>query len=365
MGKKKTKTKKSSASKQKDEVDDQITNTSQSVLQEIEAISDEEEGTNKPVFLEENDGSESDEDEKSEWNAEAEALRNAIAEGAFNDIGTVTPVAPFSNDEKDEEDEEDTEELVNTAPPKRRENNVKAMTAKVNEIQHLKSNMPWSESFSVTSPTPLPFHDKDNALDIHDDLKREVAFYNTALASLQIARAQCTAERIPFTRPLDFFAEMVKTDSHMTKIKDRLIFETKKMEAFEQRKNNKEFKLRAKEAASNRIAEKSRTKQNHFKAVDDWKDDAKEARGKGGVDDGEYLDNLDRTKKRARADQKFGFGGSHKRGHFKIQGDRKSLNDMSGYNPKGNFDGGGTKGQKRGGNKRQGKRARDAQKSRG
>lgn len=45
-------------------------------------------------------------------------------------------------------------------------------------------------------------------------------------------------------RPTDFFCEHVKTDNHMAKIKDRLIMEEKKIDAFEKRKNrehNKKF----------------------------------------------------------------------------------------------------------------------------
>ena len=43
---------------------------------------------------------------------------------------------------------------------------------------------------------------------------------------------------------------------HMAKIKDRLIFETKKMEAVERRKSNKEQTVMAKERHAHRIAEK-------------------------------------------------------------------------------------------------------------
>ena len=67
--------------------------------------------------------------------------------------------------------------------------------------------------------------------------------------------------------------------------------------------------------------------------------------------------------------KKYGFGG--KRGRFK-QNDQKTLNDMSGFKPRGSFAGGqkttfGGKGKKGGGGggaKRPGKRARDASKGR-
>ena len=65
------------------------------------------------------------------------------------------------------------------------------------------------------------------------------------------------------------------------------------------------------------------------------------------------------SKKRQTADKKFGYGG--KKGRFK-QNDRKSMNDMSGYNPRGNFAGGMKK--TGSGASRAGKRARDAKRAR-
>jgi len=165
----------------------------------------------------------------------------------------------------------------------------------------------------------------------------------------------------------------------MAKVKDRLIFETKKMEAFEQRKSNKEIKLRAKEARANKAVEKAKTKRDHLKAVDDWAKSAASNRVPGAIrDDDDYqLSRLSGgggggvNKKRQRADKKYGRGG--KRGKFK-QNDPRDLNDMSGFNPRGNFGGIGTKSGKAskggggggsgGGAKRKGKRARDAARSR-
>lgn len=147
----------------------------------------------------------------------------------------------------------------------------------------------------------------------------------------------------------------------MAKVKDRLIFEGKKMEAFEQRKSNREQKLRAKEKHAHRLAEKAKSKKQHLRDVEDWANAAASNRVGGGRvrdDDDEYLSKMGGpNKKRLAADKKFGYGG--KRGRFK-QNDRKSMNNMSDYNPKGNFVGG----KKATGTKRKGKRARDAAKSR-
>lgn len=368
---------------------------------------------------------------KDEWDAEAAALRRAIAEGAFDRIGMNVEKkknkgkkqkGSSKNDEdsddseddggedvvledesSDEEEEEEAEggdasdssdagddiAAQRKAELERMQKTSagKALRVVGDELSAAHSAMPWSETFTVVPSNPLPFGGVDgSALDVHDDLKREVAFYNTAMEGVIEARALCERSGIAFRRPDDFFAEMVKTDDHMAKVKDRLIFETKKMEAFEQRKSNKEQRLRAKEARANKAIEKARAKKDHMKAVDDWAKDAAANRIPGAIrDDDDYQ--LSRVsggggpnKKRERADAKYGHGG--KRGRFK-QNDAKTLNDMSGFNPRGNFGGIGTKSGKHksgggaggaggggggggggAGANRKGKRARDAARSR-
>lgn len=157
---------------------------------------------------------------------------------------------------------------------------------------------------------------------------------------------------------------------HMAKIKDRLIFENKKMDAVALRKANKEQKLRSKESQSNKVAEKAKRKKEHFRAVDEWAQSAAANRGKR-LNDRDDVDahfgggrgNVSPNKKRQAADKKYGHGG--KRGHFK-QTDPKALNDMSSYNRNGNFGGMGSKKTAKGGSgaNRKGKRARDASRSR-
>jgi rRNA-processing protein EBP2 len=152
----------------------------------------------------------------------------------------------------------------------------------------------------------------------------------------------------------------------MAMVKDRLIFENKKIDAVAQRKSNKEQKLRSKESVQNKVAEKLKRKKDHFKELDDWAQNAKSNRGGKDDEGGEKVFN----KKRQAADKKYGHGG--KKGRFK-QSSSESKQDVSGFNPRGNFAGGQKKtaggGSKSGGGSgagasRQGKRARDAGRSR-
>ena len=163
-------------------------------------------------------------------------------------------------------------------------------------------------------------------------------------------------------------ATLPNHSEQMAKIKDRLIFETKKIEAVQRRKSNKEQTVMAKERRAHRLSEKAKQKKDHMKDVQEWKRDAERGRGKLGgrvVDVEEEEERLRGVgKKRAAADRRYGFGG--KRGRFK-QNDAKTLNDMSGFKARGSFKGGQKTSPASGGgkkNKRAGKRARDARSGR-
>jgi rRNA-processing protein EBP2 len=95
----------------------------------------------------------------------------------------------------------------------------KAMRFVTDSLQAEKRGWPWAETFDIIVPTPLPFGDDelaDNQISVHDDLKREVAFYDIALTAVLDAKKKCLEAGIPFTRPDDFFAEMVKSDGMST-----------------------------------------------------------------------------------------------------------------------------------------------------
>mmetsp|Transcript_1577 Transcript_1577/g.3510 ORF Transcript_1577/g.3510 Transcript_1577/m.3510 type:complete len:420 (+) Transcript_1577:100-1359(+) len=318
-------------------------------------------------------GSSSDEDDDDDDDdAEPDQVQEEEEEEEEDDQKKVV-VADNDSDEEDQDEEEDERESTHGRLQKNNTVNSKALSVVTQQLASNHTNMSWAETFVVVPATPLPFGEhgdlENNPLDIHDDLKREVAFYNTALEAVHEARAKAKVSNVPFSRPEDFFAEMVKTDDHMAKVKDRLIFENKKIEAVAQRRANKEQKLRAKESQSNRLMEKAKRKRDHFQQVEEWANSA--ARNRGGALQDDFDDRFlnkrgEANKKRQAADRKFGHGG--RKGRFK-QNDRQSMNDMSGYNPRGNFAGGGMKKTSQAakggsGASRTGKRARDAKRAR-
>jgi len=50
----------------------------------------------------------------------------------------------------------------------------------------------------------------------------QLAFYDIALAGVKDCQEMCKVASIPYERPKDYYAEMVKTDEHMLKVSSRL-----------------------------------------------------------------------------------------------------------------------------------------------
>lgn len=134
-------------------------------------------------------------------------------------------------EEKDEEDEEEEKEEdvplsdvefdsdADVVPyQKVTINNANALKHALERIQ-----LPWAkhsfeEHMSVTSEA-----NTDEAIkDIYDDTERELAFYKQSLDTVIVARQKLKSLKVPFKRPLDYFAEMVKSDEHMDKLKSKL-----------------------------------------------------------------------------------------------------------------------------------------------
>ena len=124
------------------------------------------------------------------------------------------------SDDNSDNDDDDAEETDEPVAKKAKLDDAESALARSKALQFVtaslvaeKKDWPWAETFHILPSTPLPFGGKgEEALNIHDDLKREVAFYDNALEAVLEAKVKCKKDGVPFSRPDDFFAEMVKTD---------------------------------------------------------------------------------------------------------------------------------------------------------
>jgi len=161
-----------------------------------------------------------------EHRSEEKALHEAVADGSLK-------LKDYNRIEDAEADDDESENSESRTENSLHGNTGKALKSKIDEMNQIKQDVPWIESMDIMHPKPLPFGNagaEGTRLDIHDDLKREVAFYNVALEGVFKAKREYKKIRVPFTRPADFFAEMVKTDGKFIKLSS--FYDTKRYMSF-------------------------------------------------------------------------------------------------------------------------------------
>ncbi|QIW95300.1 hypothetical protein AMS68_000818 [Peltaster fructicola] len=225
----------------------------------------------------------------------------------------------------------------------------------------LPSTLPFSSVQSITSAEPVVI------ADIDDDLNRELAFYKQSLDAVKEARSQLKKEGVPFSRPTDFFAEMVKSEEQMGKVKQKLVDEAARKKASSDARRQRDLKKFGKAVQVAKLQERDKAKRDTMDKINALKRKRQGAELNATEDDmfdvaledaaeTEKADKADRrakrnadgpNRKRQKKDEKFGFGGKKR---FAKSNDAKSTSDMRGYSV--------TKMKGRGGKQRPGKSRR-------
>ena len=143
--------------------------------------------------------------------------------------------------------------------------------------------------------------------DINDDLQRETSFYERALASAELAVSKLKALGVATRRPDDFYAEMVKSDEHMKRVRAELIFEQTKQETTDERRKAREQKQYGKQVQAEKIKERTLAKKDSIKNLDKWR---KQRKRDGFEDNGAAPEGFDDEKRRSKSGRG---GGQHGR----------------------------------------------------
>lgn len=85
------------------------------------------------------------------------------------------------------------------------------------------------------------------------------------------ARGELDRLGVPHRRPTDYFAEMLKSDDHMKRVKEKLLLEKQKITAVEHRKKEKDAATFNKQAAAEKARTKASEKRSAMQAVDAWR----------------------------------------------------------------------------------------------
>lgn len=155
----------------------------------------------------------------------------------------------------EELDDEDKEDLV---PHTRLTiENTSALIAALGRMnRHTDEFVTFASHQCVSSSTGTA----ESIPDISDDLQREIAFYSQCLGAAQEGRARLLAEGVPFSRPKDYFAEMVKEDAHMERVKAKLIEEASAKKASAEARKLRDLKKFGKQVQVAKLQERQKAK---------------------------------------------------------------------------------------------------------
>ena len=127
--------------------------------------------------------------------------------------------------------------------------------------------VPWIEKLDLLTQQPT----YELVPDVHDDKHRELIFYETALIGAKQGAHKLESLAIPFRRPEDYFAEMLKSDDHMKKIKGRLLFQARSLEQSETASKIREQKKFGKKVAIEKKKESQKKKKEQLDSIKKWK----------------------------------------------------------------------------------------------
>ncbi|KAH7251677.1 eukaryotic rRNA processing protein EBP2-domain-containing protein [Fusarium tricinctum] len=287
--------------------------------------------------------------------------RDTLKKSEIQKLAAEKKAAAEEDDEEEEEDEEDIpmsdledlddEDKEDIIPHQRLTiNNTTALLAALNRISiPTDKSVPFSAHQSLLSSAATA----ESIPDVQDDLQRELAFYSQSLEAARSARKLLRQEGVPFSRPKDYFAEMIKEDAHMEKVKAKLVEEASNKKAAQEARKMRDLKKFGKQVQVAKIQERHKAKRETLDKIKNLKRKRSESGGAGldtkeadifdvGVEK-EMKGHNSRSgagrgqgakaggHKRAKKDEKYGFGG--KKRHAK-SGDAMSSGDLSGFDPK-------------------------------
>lgn len=125
----------------------------------------------------------------------------------------------------------------------------------------LPSGLPFSATQAITSAEPVEIKD------VEDDLNRELSFYKQSLDAVKDARALLKKEGVPFSRPRDYFAEMVKSEEQMGKVRQKVVDEAARKKASQDAKRQRDLKKFGKAVQVAKMQERDKAKRDTLEKI--------------------------------------------------------------------------------------------------
>lgn len=292
--------------------------------------------------LEEEDASDEEEEDAQEDEDNELDLEKLAASESESDINGSDEDEDEDEEEEDEDDEEEEEkedeEIQEDVPlsdveydsdadivphTKLTINNMAALRESLARIQLPWEKHPFTEHQSVTSVENAESQIKD----IYDDTERELAFYKQGLDAVKQARTTLLKLKVPFSRPVDYFAEMVKSDEHMDKLKTKLLSEAANKKASEDAKKQRQLKKFGKQVQHETLQQRAKQKKATLEKI-------KSLKKKRGANEISNDDDFQIALEEATKDENSGRGGGADNKRRKVNGKRMAKNAKYGQGGK-------------------------------
>lgn len=221
---------------------------------------------------------ESGTDSESEVEMEAKIERKAKPKSILKKTETKAKAPTTGGDEDEEEDEEEESDIAlsdldDMADSDREDlfvktklsiNNQPALLASLKRIALPRdASTPFATHQMVASSEPTAAKIED----ISDDLNRELQLYAQSLEAAKKARALLRTEGVPFSRPKDYFAEMLKDDGHMEKVKAKLVEEATAKKAATEARKLRDLKKFGKQVQVAKLQERQKQKRETLEKI--------------------------------------------------------------------------------------------------
>ncbi|KNH04509.1 rRNA processing protein [Perkinsela sp. CCAP 1560/4] len=156
----------------------------------------------------------------------------------------------------------------------------------------------WIERLSIYATKPLDFPRARR----DDDVQREKAFMDHALPSALEGIRRLKALGVPCERPSDYYAEMLKSDNHMAKVRDAIERKAKEIRDRVQRRNATMQRKYKKELKAQTTKDSSKRRRDFDGAVREGKRKSAEWKNDGNhqeeFDYGDFVGESDRASRR-------------------------------------------------------------------
>lgn len=194
--------------------------------------------------------------------------------------GAIIPQPEDAADNSESEAEQESDLALSDLSEEDREDIIPHQRMTINNGPALVASR---KRISVVSDKPKhPFHYHNSLVsadqpadtlipDAMDDETRELMFYKIARDGAVTARSLLKKEKIPFTRPTDYFAEMVKTDDHMEKVKKKLYDEAASKKAAQEARRLRDAKKFGKQVQVAKEQERAKEKKETLNKIQELK----------------------------------------------------------------------------------------------